>query len=75
MMQEAVATLGNLVSNAETMAAWAKERLTNKELDFREEVLELLRRIDVDVHQPPIRLLLSMRLGLTVCHDRAVPRS
>lgn len=41
--------LGTLISNAESIVAWAQERRGNKELDLRQEMLDLLRRLDLDV--------------------------
>jgi hypothetical protein len=47
--QGAVTALGSLVSNAQAMEAWARERRTNKEVDLRHEMLTLLRRLELDV--------------------------
>ncbi|ELR15504.1 folylpolyglutamate synthase, putative [Acanthamoeba castellanii str. Neff] len=45
----AVTALGSLVSNAQAMEAWARERRTNREVDLRHEMLTLLRRLELDV--------------------------
>lgn len=65
--QGAVTALGSLVSNAQAMEAWARERRTNKEVDLRHEMLTLLRRLELDVRSSIYLFAFKNNIKLTPC--------
>lgn len=48
-----MATLGSLISSDEAQEQWALDRRNNKKIDVRQEMLNYLKGLDLDVYIPP----------------------